>query len=110
VAEIDPGSASVAFCGMGNIAGWIVTGDQRRGMVCLPGIVGHQRRSSKEFQYPFPPGSAVVLHSDGVSDKWALDRYPGLLSRSPVLIAATVLRDAGTRRDDACVLAAGWPA
>ena len=34
------------------------------------------------------------------------DEYPGLAGRNPLLAAATLLRDAGTRRDDACVLVA----
>jgi hypothetical protein len=46
------------------------------------------------------------MHSDGVVDRWNPADYPGLLTHSPQLIAATVLRDAGTRRDDAGVLVA----
>ena len=45
-------------------------------------------------------------HPDGVVDRWKPADYPGLLSHSPQVIAATVLRDAGTRRDDAGVLVA----
>jgi hypothetical protein len=41
-----------------------------------------------------------------VVDRWQLADYPGLVDRSPLVVAATVLRDAGTRRDDACVLVA----
>lgn len=46
------------------------------------------------------------MHSDGVTDRWRLTDYPGLQRRSPQVIAATLLRDAGVRRDDACVLVA----
>ena len=53
-----------------------------------------------------PPARVLVMHSDGVVDRWNVDDYPGLLDRSPLVIAATVLRDAGVRRDDACVLVA----
>ena len=44
------------------------------------------------------------MHSDGLTDKWDLGRYPGLLVRSPLVVAATLLRDAAVRRDDASVL------
>jgi hypothetical protein len=74
--------------------------------VSLPGIAGHQRRSVREYEYPLPPDGVLVMHSDGVVDRWNAADYPGLLQRSPQVIAATLLRDAGTRRDDACVLAA----
>lgn len=46
------------------------------------------------------------MHSDGVVDRWQLDDYPGLLRSGPLVMAATLLRDAGLRRDDACVLVA----
>ncbi len=61
----------------------------------MPGIVGHNlrdragrglRRSS--------PTSWVVMHSDGLTDKWDLDDYPGLLA----LLAAGGRRHAAARR------------
>ncbi|WP_033339294.1 ATP-binding SpoIIE family protein phosphatase [Catenuloplanes japonicus] len=109
VAELDAAAGVVRYAGLGNIAGTIVEGTSRRGMISLPGIAGHQRRQIREYDYPISRGAAVVLHSDGVVDRWQPGDYPGLSSASPVLIAATVMRDAGVRRDDACVLAARLP-
>ncbi|GAA3947764.1 ATP-binding protein [Amorphoplanes auranticolor] len=107
VAELDPGAGLVRYAGLGNIAGTVLNPDgSRRGMVSLPGIVGHQRRQIREYDYPLPAGGIVLMHSDGVVDRWKATDYPGLLSHSPQVIAATVLRDAGTRRDDAGVLVA----
>jgi hypothetical protein len=48
----------------------------------------------------------LLMHSDGIVDRWNPADSPGLLTRSPLVIAATVLREAGTRRDDAGVLVA----
>nr|MDT0661271.1 SpoIIE family protein phosphatase [Micromonospora sp. DSM 115978] len=109
VAELDREAAVVRYAGLGNIGGMVLDGESRRGMVSLPGIAGHQRRSVREYQYPLGPGATVLMHSDGVTDRWRLVEYPGLLGRAPVLLAATVLRDAGVRRDDACVVAARAP-
>jgi hypothetical protein len=58
----------------------------------------------REFDYPLPDGALVVLHSDGLTERWNLADYPGLTTRAAVTIAATLLRDAGRRRDDASVL------
>jgi anti-sigma regulatory factor (Ser/Thr protein kinase) len=110
VGELDADAALVRYAGLGNIAGTVHLPDgTRRGMVSLPGIAGHQRRTIREYDYPMPPGAVVIMHSDGVVDRWTVADQPGLLDHSPQLIAATVLRDAGTRRDDACVLAARLP-
>jgi Stage II sporulation protein E (SpoIIE) len=87
-----------------------VAGDgSRRGLVSLPGIVGHQKRQIREYEYPLPPGAVLVMHSDGLVDRWNPADVPGLFTHSPQVIAATLLRDAGTRRDDAGVLVARCP-
>jgi anti-sigma regulatory factor (Ser/Thr protein kinase) len=110
VAELDPDARLVRYAGLGNIAGTVFDPDGgRRGMVSLPGIAGHQRRQIREYDYPLPPGAVVLMHSDGVVDRWNPADYPGVLVHSPIVIAATVLRDAGTRRDDAGVLVARLP-
>ncbi|MEV6305019.1 SpoIIE family protein phosphatase [Actinoplanes sp. NPDC051861] len=107
VAELDSEAGLVRYAGLGNISGTVFGPDgTRRGMVSMPGIAGHQRRQVREYDYPLAPGAIVLMHSDGVVDRWQPADYPGLLSRSPEVIAATVLRDAGTRRDDAGVLVA----
>ncbi|WP_433299818.1 SpoIIE family protein phosphatase [Actinoplanes sp. CA-030573] len=110
VAELDPEAGLVRYAGLGNIAGTVLSPDgARRGMISLPGIAGHQRRQIRQYDYPIARDAIVLMHSDGVVDRWNLVDYPGLLSHSPAVIAATVLRDAGVRRDDAGVLAARLP-
>ncbi|MBG0565343.1 SpoIIE family protein phosphatase [Actinoplanes aureus] len=107
VAELDLAAGLVRYAGLGNIAGTVFGPDGgRRGMVSMPGIAGHQRRQIREYDYPLAPGAVVLMHTDGVVDRWNAAEYPGLFARSPEVIAATVLRDAGTRRDDAGVLVA----
>jgi anti-sigma regulatory factor (Ser/Thr protein kinase) len=110
VAELDHDAGLVRYAGLGNITGAVLGHDgSRRGMVSLPGIAGHQKRQIREYDYPLPPGAIVLMHSDGVVDRWSPADYPGLLAHSPQVIAATVLRDAGTRRDDAGILVARLP-
>ncbi|ALG08350.1 ATP-binding protein [Kibdelosporangium phytohabitans] len=110
VAELNPATQTVRYAGIGNIAGSVVTPASRRGMVCLPGIAGHRARSVRGFDYPLPHGGVVVLHSDGLTDRWQLDPGSGVLSADPVVIAAVLLRDAGVRQDDASVVVARLPA
>jgi anti-sigma regulatory factor (Ser/Thr protein kinase) len=105
VAEVDTDGEEVRFAGIGNITS-VVCGQTRRVMVSLPGIVGQHPHDVREFAYPLPAGSLVVMHSDGLTERWTLDDYPGLAGHTPIVIAATLLRDAGRRRDDAAVLVA----
>ncbi|GAB2614164.1 hypothetical protein Aab01nite_70690 [Paractinoplanes abujensis] len=110
VAELDPDAGLVRYAGLGNITGTVISAyGPQRGMVSLPGIAGHQRRQIREYDYPIAPDAIVLMHSDGVADRWSPADYPGLMTHSPLVIAATVLRDAGVRRDDAGVLVARLP-
>ena len=106
VAALDRAAGTLRYAGLGNIAGTVVSDGRRSGLVSLPGIAGHNARSLRETEHPLPPDAVVVMHSDGVRERWDLDDYPGLLVHGPLVVAATVLRDAGGRRDDASVLVA----
>jgi anti-sigma regulatory factor (Ser/Thr protein kinase) len=103
-ARIDFGTDELRFAGIGNIAGWVIDDAGRRALVSHNGIVGHNMRKVQEFALPFAPGALCVLHSDGIQTQWDLDKYPGLQSRTPALVAAILMRDFIRRRDDAMVL------
>jgi anti-sigma regulatory factor (Ser/Thr protein kinase) len=117
VARLEPLIGVVRFSGLGNIAAALITpvgttgteaggGFRRAGLVSQPGVAGHQRRTVGEFIHPVGPDGMVVLHTDGVTDRWDLAAYPGLDRRDALVVAATLMRDAGVRRDDACVVVA----
>jgi anti-sigma regulatory factor (Ser/Thr protein kinase) len=95
---------AVRYAGLGNIAAVILDGTTRKGMLSVPGIAGHQARSIRQFDYTAPPGAAIVLHSDGITARWEASSVPGLSRRDPLVVAAALLGQAGTHRDDAGVL------
>jgi anti-sigma regulatory factor (Ser/Thr protein kinase) len=92
------------FAGLGNVAAAILADGTRKSMVSVPGIVGHQARAIRQFEYNVPPGAAIILHSDGISGRWDPAALPGLNARDPLVVAAVLLAQAGSRRDDAGVL------
>ena len=96
--------ASLRYAGVGNISGSIVTGPQSRGLASQNGTIGAQVRRVQEFEYNWGPGALLVLHSDGLTNRWSLDRYPGLVARHPSVIAAVLHRDFLRGRDDATVV------
>jgi anti-sigma regulatory factor (Ser/Thr protein kinase) len=104
VAEINTAAGTVRFAGLGNIAGCVVADGRKQGMISAPGVAGHQARTIRGFDYPLPPGATVVLHSDGLTERWTVDGRERLFAATPLAIAAALLRDAGIRHDDAGVL------
>ncbi len=107
VATVDLDDRTVRFAGIGNVAGWIVAPGGRQGLVSTPGIAGERSRTVREYEYELPAGASVVLHSDGLTDRWDLSDRPGVLGRDPLLLAGVLIRDAGTRHDDRAVLVVG---
>ena len=105
VAELDAREGRARYCGLGNIAAVIAPPDGApKHLVSHNGIAGHTRRRLQEFVYPWPPGSLLIMHSDGIGTSWSLDRYAGLRARRPDVIAGVIYRDAVRGRDDATVV------
>lgn len=103
IARYDAQRSTVVYGGIGNIAGSIHTGEEKRRMISLNGTAGHIARRIQTFDYPCA-GGLVIMHSDGLTTNWSLDRYPGITRMHPTLIAAVLYRDYARRHDDATVL------
>lgn len=106
VARIDAGASVVRFVGIGNIAAALVSAGDVRRMVSHNGTAGHIAPRIREFTYPFTGAALVILHSDGLSAKWGLADYPGLVTMHPSLIAGILFRDHRRARDDATIVVA----
>jgi anti-sigma regulatory factor (Ser/Thr protein kinase) len=104
VARIDLDEAVIRFVGVGNIAGAVVAGADARQMVSHNGTAGHVAPRIREFTYPFATASCVIMHSDGLSNRWRIGDYPGLAACHPSLIAAVLFRDFRRGRDDATIV------
>src|SRR5262245_18331314 len=106
IAELDPEQKLVRYAGIGNISGAIVAAGSSRHLVTMNGTVGHDVHKIREFSYPFPNSSLLMLHSDGLNTHWNLDHYPGLIAKPPSLIAGVLYRDHQRGNDDVTVLVA----
>jgi anti-sigma regulatory factor (Ser/Thr protein kinase) len=107
LARFDIKANKIAYSGIGNISGVTVNNGDLRRMVSMAGTAGHNARKIQSFDYPFQ-GGLIILHSDGLSSSWDLDRYTGLARFHPTLIAGILYRDLSRRRDDATVLVGKW--
>ena len=99
------GDGRVDYAGVGNIASSLIGVGGSRGLASQNGTVGAEmRRQVATLHYEWPERGVLLMHSDGITSRWALDEYPGLLVRHPALIAAIVCRDFLRGRDDATVV------
>lgn len=106
MAEIRAEAGKLIFTGIGNIRGFIATGDSTRSLASGNGTLGLQARHLHEFVYDWLPGSVLVLATDGLLSRLELRGYPGLIMRRPALIAGVLMRDFRRGTDDATVVVA----
>jgi anti-sigma regulatory factor (Ser/Thr protein kinase) len=106
VARLEPeaNGGNVNFVGVGNISAALVDATDVRRMVSLNGTAGHVAPRIRAFQYPYRDTPTVILHSDGLTSRWDLGEYPGLIGAHPSLIAGVLYRDFRRGRDDASIV------
>lgn len=104
VAEILHEQATLNYAGAGNISAAVYSEGKTRSMLSMNGTVGHSIPQLQQITYPWVENSTFIMHSDGLSNRTGVEKYPGLASRQPGLIAAVLYRDFGNRRDDATVV------
>lgn len=106
VASIDVAAGQFLFAGVGNILGVLHSGLETHHLLSVDGIVGHNVRKIRMVERGWSPGDTLVLSSDGLSGRWNMDVYPGLLQRHALLVASVLFRDFARTTDDATVLVA----
>jgi anti-sigma regulatory factor (Ser/Thr protein kinase) len=108
VAQLDTAAGTLRFAGVGNIGARLREGDRWRSLLSHPGIIGvHRPGTLREDRLPWAADRILVMHTDGLPSRWAPPAEPGLLSADPAVVAAGVIRDAGSAarpvRDDTAV-------
>nr|WP_320775372.1 ATP-binding SpoIIE family protein phosphatase [Streptomyces sp. CRN 30] len=106
VAAVDLDAQRIRLSGAGNIAALVGAGDASTRLLSMPGIVGVQLPRPRTFEAAFPVGAALIMHSDGLSDRWKPADFPGLFGQDPSLLAGQLLNQAAIRRDDAGIVVA----
>lgn len=104
IAELRPLAGKLTYAGVGNISGVIVSSTISRGLISHNGTLGHILTRIQEFKVDWPSDGILIMHSDGLQSRFDLSVYPGLLARSPGLIAGVLLRDFRRRHDDSSVV------
>ncbi len=87
------------LCGVGNIAFRLL--GFRCAFVSTPGVLGMQSARRIGTRFRLAPGQGVILHSDGISQRFDLERIP---AQQPEALCEYLLSHHRHRHDDASVL------
>ncbi len=106
VVSLDREAELARWCGVGNISGTLQAPGGSRGLASDNGTVGHQTPRIRIQERPWFPTDTLIMHSDGLSGRWRLEKYANLLSFSTAAIAGVLYRDFSSERDDRTILVA----
>jgi len=106
IAHINFALRQLHYAGVGNIASRIVSPGtaKQQAPISHAGIVGGEVRKLQQFDYKWQENDLLVMHSDGLSERWKLSDYPGLATSDVAVIGGILYRDAKRGGDDATVL------
>ena len=79
-------------------------------LVSQDGVLGQNMRTPRLQTIQLEPGDLVVLYTDGVSDRFSADDYPGVLHHAPQEVASNIVQRFGKDHDDAACIAVRYSA
>ena len=104
LAGLDAEASTVRSLGAGNVITRIVSGVADKTLLSQHGTVGLQIHKPLEMSTPWPEHAFIVMHTDGVMQRWPRDALSLVLGQDPSLAAALLLRDYCRGGDDATVM------
>lgn len=106
--HLDIHNKQLMYCGVGNIAAKIVSGGTTKSCVSYNGIVGHIVPGTlNNHTITWNKQDLLVVHSDGLSGRWELQKYPFVSKHDATIIAAVLYKDFCRKNDDVTVIVCG---
>lgn len=77
---------------------------ENSGLMTRPGTLGFGKfKQPRVTTTTWPVGTTVLIHTDGITGGWSLDRFPDLLNSHPSTIAHYLMRDFRHPSDDSTI-------
>jgi serine/threonine protein phosphatase PrpC len=101
---LNPARESFNYAGVGNIEVRVLGASDPARPIPANGTLGARLSQVRVWPHRWQEGTTLVIASDGISATWDMNAYPGLITKSPQLLAGVLLRDFARSSDDATVL------
>ena len=101
---LDHARRTFNYAGVGNVEVRVLGAAEPARPIPANGTLGARLSQVRVWPHRWQEGTTLVIASDGISATWDAAAYPGLLTKSPQLLAGVLLRDFGRNSDDATVL------
>ncbi len=103
---VDGEGEAFYYAGVGNIDVRVFNAREPIRPISNNGTLGARLTDVRVWRNPWTEGATIVMSTDGISATWDAASYPGLLRKSPQLLAGVLMRDYARNSDDATVLVA----
>lgn len=108
ISYVDFTNKQLMYCGVGNISSRIVTAGKNRNCISYNGIVGHSvPHTLKNHVLQWSKTDILIMHSDGLSTRWDLQKYPMITRHDFSIIAAALYKDHCRKNDDVAIAVIG---
>ncbi len=106
VVHLDRQNHQLIYSGVGNIAMKIIAPGIAKGCFSYNGIVGHIMPASlNNHTFTWNEKTDIlIMHSDGLTTRWDVPKYPGILQHHPMILAAAIYKDADRGNDDSTII------
>jgi Stage II sporulation protein E (SpoIIE) len=104
LAAIDCPTGVIEYAGIGNTDIRVLGGRSPVRFISFNGTLGSRLERIKVFKEQLPKVATIIMSTDGISERWDAESYPGLLGLHPQLLCAVVMRDHSRSNDDATIL------
>jgi anti-sigma regulatory factor (Ser/Thr protein kinase) len=104
LAAIDCATGEIEYAGIGNTDFRAFGGREPLRFISLNGTLGSRLDRVKVFKERLPKVATLIMSTDGISERWDYQSYPGLLGLHPQMLCAVVMRDHSRPKDDATIL------
>ena len=101
---IDAATGRLDYAGIGNTA-LRRFGNAETRLVSQDGVLGQNMRTPRPQTIQLEPGDLIVLYTDGVSDRFTSEDYPGVMRHAPKEVASNIIQRFGKDHDDAACIA-----
>ncbi|MFL6334895.1 MAG: ATP-binding protein [Pyrinomonadaceae bacterium] len=101
---LDHARRTFNYAGVGNVEVRVLGASDPVRPIPTNGTLGARLSQVRVWPHRWQEETTLVIASDGISATWDAAAYPGLLTRSPQLLAGVLLRDFCRNSDDATVL------
>jgi len=101
---IDAAAGRMDYVGIGNTT-LRRFGKAETRLVSQDGVLGQNMRTPLHQSLELDPDDLIVLYTDGVSDRFTSDDYPGVFRHGPKEVASNIVQRFGKQHDDAACVA-----